>query len=281
MRELLGMRIRIKKSINLGIVFSSLLGIQFCPVLALDINEKTNASFTLNNWTTVTNLFVGQTTDLTIKKAYFDGMPIEYDVSFMSDPGCLEFDGMKVTALKTGVYQVPYFAEWSEKTWAEFHRRWPDREEPSFTTEQPYITFVVGENPFVFRLYNPNSGEHFYTTDIVEQNYLSGIGWQDESVGWQSGGEADEEVYRLYNPNTGDHHYTLDPVEYERLEALGWRQEGAAFTAPAQGREVYRLYNPNETTGTHHYTQSLSERVYLMSLGWQDEGVCWHTPKEN
>ena len=32
------------------------------------------------------------------------------------------------------------------------------------------------------RLYNPNSGEHFYTGDVSEKNYLSSIGWKYEGI---------------------------------------------------------------------------------------------------
>lgn len=55
----------------------------------------------------------------------------------------------------------------------------------------------------MYRLYNPNSSEHFYTADLHEKNALISYGWQYEGIGWfapQSG----EPVYRLYNPNAGD-----------------------------------------------------------------------------
>ena len=30
----------------------------------------------------------------------------------------------------------------------------------------------------MFRLYNPNSGEHFYTGNAAEKNHLAAIGWK-------------------------------------------------------------------------------------------------------
>ena len=36
----------------------------------------------------------------------------------------------------------------------------------------------------MYRLYNPNSGEHFYTADASERNDLVRVGWVYESVGW-------------------------------------------------------------------------------------------------
>lgn len=60
-----------------------------------------------------------------------------------------------------------------------------------------------------YRLYNPNSGEHFYTEDLVERNFLINIGWKDEGVGWIAPKLSTVPVYRLYNNNAGDHHYTV------------------------------------------------------------------------
>lgn len=41
----------------------------------------------------------------------------------------------------------------------------------------------ASEKEVVYRLYNPNSGEHFYTTSFYEQNTLKNVGWRDEGVG--------------------------------------------------------------------------------------------------
>ena len=34
------------------------------------------------------------------------------------------------------------------------------------------------------RLYNPNSGEHFYTANTKEKTDLVGFGWKYEGIGW-------------------------------------------------------------------------------------------------
>lgn len=36
----------------------------------------------------------------------------------------------------------------------------------------------------MYRMYNPNSGEHFYTASLKERKTLSGIGWRYEGIGW-------------------------------------------------------------------------------------------------
>lgn len=37
----------------------------------------------------------------------------------------------------------------------------------------------------LFRLYNPYSGEHFYTASYVEHDNLFIAGWLDEGTGWK------------------------------------------------------------------------------------------------
>ena len=82
-------------------------------------------------------------------------------------------------------------------------------------------------------------------------------------------------MHRLYNQWTGEHFYTSDSGERDRLTAVGWTYEGVGWTAPAEGDEVYRLYNPYVSGGDHHYTLDVAERDALVSLGWNDEGVGW------
>ena len=38
------------------------------------------------------------------------------------------------------------------------------------------------------RLYNPNSGEHFYTASVKERDGLVSAGWKYEGVGWTAPG---------------------------------------------------------------------------------------------
>ncbi|MFR7638578.1 MULTISPECIES: trypsin-like peptidase domain-containing protein [Allobaculum] len=131
----------------------------------------------------------------------------------------------------------------------------------------------------VFRLYNPNSGEHFYTLNLQEANYLDRAGWNAEGLAWSS---CDEDnaipVFRLYNPNTGDHHYTIDEKEYNALQGFGWRAEGESWKAALEHYEhpVYRLYNPNAETGSHHFTLSEDERDNLIYYGWKYEGIAFY-----
>ena len=153
-------------------------------------------------------------------------------------------------------------------------------EEPTTPTKpdtptKPETTYVS-----MYRLYNPNSGEHFYTSNVAEKNNLVNLGWNDEGVAWDAPKTSDTPVYRLYNPNAGDHHYTVSAGERDFLVNVGWNYEGIGWYSTAKdGAPLYRLYNPNAVTGTHHYTISAGERDHLKSLGWNDEGIAWYGVK--
>ena len=134
---------------------------------------------------------------------------------------------------------------------------------------------TVAKTP-MYRLYNPNSGEHFYTGSEVERDHLAGLGWHYEGVAWHAPIFSGAPVYRILNPNSYDHHYTMSWQEIEDLQSLGWIYEGVAWNSPDEGSAQYRLYNPNADLGSHHYTNSLEERDYLVSLGWHLEGIGWY-----
>ncbi|MEI3377057.1 MAG: BspA family leucine-rich repeat surface protein [Coriobacteriales bacterium] len=146
------------------------------------------------------------------------------------------------------------------------------------TPDNPDNPGQTGSQP-MYRLYNPNSGEHFFTASTVERQHLIGLGWNDEGQGWTAPKTGDA-VYRLYNPNAGEHHYTLSTVERDSLIAAGWNDEGIGwYSDPAHGTPLYRVYNPNEFANNHHYTTNDFERGYLVALGWHGEGIAWYGVK--
>ena len=142
-------------------------------------------------------------------------------------------------------------------------------------------TFLIVSDPSLaqsmFRLYNPNSGEHFYTASEDEREYLSSLGWNYEGIGWFAPQESTAPVYRLYNPNAGEHHYTMSESERDSLVSAGWNYEGIGwYSDDAQGVAVYRAYNPNAFSCNHNYTSSKVEQSGLVAVGWHDEGVAWY-----
>ena len=126
----------------------------------------------------------------------------------------------------------------------------------------------------MYRLYNPNSGEHFYTANAAERDKVRKAGWRYEGIGWQAP-RSGTPVYRLYNPNAGDHHYTTFAYEKNDLVKKGWRYEGISWYSGGS-KPLYRLYNPNAKAGSHHYTLLQSERNNLIKQGWRNEGIGWY-----
>ena len=132
----------------------------------------------------------------------------------------------------------------------------------------------------MYRMYNPNSGEHFYTAQVEERNSLVMAGWKYEGVGWVAPEQSDTPVYRLYSGT--DHHYTASMEERDNLVAAGWSYEGIGWYSGGSV-PVYRQYNPNvvptaptNNSGSHNYTTSLAENDQLVSAGWYAEGIGWY-----
>ena len=129
----------------------------------------------------------------------------------------------------------------------------------------------------IYRVYNPNSGEHLHTMNLNEKNYLVKLGWRYEGISMRvplSG----RQLFRIYNPNSGEHFFTLDGKERDNLKRAGWRYEGIAWHTPWAGMPMYRVFNPNSRgAGSHHYTMLLSERNSLLKAGWRNEGISWYT----
>lgn len=140
-------------------------------------------------------------------------------------------------------------------------------------------TQVEAETTYkMWRLYNPNTGEHFYTASDDEKNNVWCAGWNVEGYGWVSPSYSNTPVYRVYNPNAGDHHYTTSVEEKNKLVAVGWKDEGVGWYAcdGNTGIPVYREYNPYASTGAHNFTPSKEEHEYLVSIGWRDEGIAFY-----
>ena len=159
-----------------------------------------------------------------------------------------------------------------------------------------YMRVYILQADLMNRLYNPNSGEHFYTKDTNEKDVLVSLGWHDEGIGWVAP-ESGSPVYRLYNPNAGDHHYTTESRERDALVSAGWKSEGIGWYSPngpvtysakdtgkaaitVNTLELFREYNPNaKAAGSHNYTLNEAENDFLCSIGWIPEGIAWNALK--
>ena len=138
---------------------------------------------------------------------------------------------------------------------------------------------------FQFRLYNPNSGEHFYTGSQEEVLNLVSVGWNFEGSGFITPTVGDP-IYRLYSAEHGDHYYTTNVAEKNALVVEGWTLDGGTGIAfpsadASTGRPMYKVHNPNAypngEAGAHHFTMSWEEVQNLVSIGWQYEGIAWYS----
>lgn len=139
---------------------------------------------------------------------------------------------------------------------------------------------AAGQKTEVYRLYNPATSEHLYTTSLNEYNYLGERGWNKENIAWYGQDEKGIAVTRLLNSSTGDHHYTTSKTEIDFQLNNGWKFDGICFYSSSLDRidaaPVYRLYNPNLKVGSHHYTTDENEKNICIKNGWKDEGIAFY-----
>ena len=106
--------------------------------------------------------------------------------------------------------------------------------------------------PF-YRLYNRDSGDHFYTTDASERDSaIARSGYVSEGVAcfvYTSNLSGTTPLYRLWNGDASDHFYTTDSGEASAAESnSGYRGEGIAcyvlpYASPMD-TPLFRLYAP-------------------------------------
>ena len=94
----------------------------------------------------------------------------------------------------------------------------------------------------VYRLYNPNSSDHLYTTDLVEYTNLMAAGWRGEDIKFMSAAHAD------------------------------MNNAAEVGEVPEDAEGIYRQFNPNVTVGTHNYG-GLAENNQVLAAGWKADGV--------
>lgn len=155
----------------------------------------------------------------------------------------------------------------------------PGNSTPSDSKPAPIWTLdeIPEDYEPLWRFYNCDTGEHFYTVKAAERQALIEMPqWLAEGIGWMAPKTSSVPVYRVYNPNMDDHHYTLNQEERDTLVRLGWDDEGIGwYSDPDEIAPVYRQYNPNATSGCHNYTVSTSEKQALIGMGWLDENIGW------
>lgn len=264
----------LKAGIGAVISFASLL-----PVSAMAW-ETYSVSPLLKCSGAPTYVTIGQSGKIDYEFPEADGIVMEGDVVFSSsdnDVLRMEADGTW-EAVGTGEVTFEYNYEASDESVKAFEETHPGVTLTFRTIAQcPWTGYVYAHEDIVYRRYNPNSGEHFFTADQKEADYLTSIGWKDEGVAWTTAGFTGMPVFRLYNKNAGDHHYTMNPGERDALVKEGWIYEGISWYSVDDSHEpVYRAFNPNAKAGAHHYTQVTDEYTIITRMGWRKEGAAWY-----
>ena len=88
-----------------------------------------------------------------------------------------------------------------------------------------------------YRLYDRNRGEHLYTYNSAERDFLVKSGWKEEPSTIKVLPVSATEgvaIYRVYNPNGGGTHmYTQNPAEVQFLLTNGWKEGKVVFKTAA------------------------------------------------
>ena len=158
----------------------------------------------------------------------------------------------------------------------------PKQPEHTYVFDAGYIaeSETANATTTLYRLYNPWTHEHLFTTDKAEYDTLVAAGWTGEGSVGMVAVKQGKGVYRLYNPYTGEHHYTTDENELAACVKAGWVNEGIQFYSVQNGNvPVYSMYNPYEKKFYHHYTSDPDEIARMVNDGWVKEGIKWYESK--
>lgn len=171
-------KIRNSFSLLAALCFSLLAGANaLCPraVYAMQGSE------TILNNHEISNLEPGDQVLVKTSPYTYKGVELEVKHSYhSSNPDVASVDQSgKVTALSEGYTILTVRIELTEAGEEVWEQNFPD-EPLEMSVRFHEVEIYVSSDPFVYRLYNPNSGEHFYTQSENERDSLSATGWKAE-----------------------------------------------------------------------------------------------------
>ncbi len=176
---------------------------------------------------------------------------------------------------------------------ADFHFLTTSQAEYNFVIAAGYLDESAGNNGFcvsatfggalvgIGRVYNPNSGAHYYTSNFSEIESLVGFGWREEGTeGWiyptQEPGAV--EIFHLYNVKTGDHFYTVNATSKDAiLDAFPgrWQQHGSlgwGFPIVNQG-DLFVSMDATPLRSRQLLGGALGDEVLRLELRAQNEPI--------
>lgn len=133
--------------------------------------------------------------------------------------------------------------------------------------------------PVVFRLYQPATGDHFYTMSSIEAAQALRLGYVEEGVPFanEQNRPALIDVFRFYNAVSGDHFYTTSVEERDEVinKIDDYIYEGIAFQVAAGAEPgtapIHRFFDAG--SGDHMYSFDPYEGL---ASGYVYEGIAWH-----
>ena len=127
---------------------------------------------------------------------------------------------------------------------------------------------LPAETEPMYRLYNPNSGEHF-TASGGERDYLVRVGWSPRAPAGRRRRPTPRSP--ALQPQRG-----RPPLHLAGASAttcsVGWRT-GSLVLERHRGRPPLPPVQPNAKAGAHNHTTSKAENDYLVRVGWNAEGL--------
>ena len=132
----------------------------------------------------------------------------------------------------------------------------------------------------LYRMYNPNVKDHFYTTSFSEYSTIAvDYGYlQEGALGFISPvlGTGAIPLYRMYSPISKDHFYTTDYNEYSTIAVdYGYTQEGKiGYVYKSNIKDTVTLYRMYSMIAKDHfYTSSRNEySTIAVDYGYKQEG---------
>ena len=112
----------------------------------------------------------------------------------------------------------------------------------------------------VYRLYDPVSTQHLYTSDDAEIIKLVGDGWTKEGTAYYVDDAHTAPVYRMFNPATGEHQFSGSTSQITSLEAGGWVKEGVAYYALSVNENLEGANVTSSNVGSGVYLNGVEVR---------------------
>ncbi len=138
----------------------------------------------------------------------------------------------------------------------------------------PSLAQNMPDRVSLYRLYNAQSNDHFYTSNYSESLAAANSGYRSEGVMGEletTQTSNNKSLFRLYSAQLNNHFYTASTEEVSAATGHGFRLEGVIGYMPSEATElqVYRLYN--SSNGDHFYTTNYSEGDRATSSGYTIE----------